>query len=89
MTQEVATTKTGKKVSFYRTTNDYYGNPRYIVHFLDLGLNRHESNNLTRRAGLKKYSGKSFGGGFVFQSYNVDSSADFFESLGLLRDENN
>jgi len=60
-----------------RITNDINGNPRYVVHYLALGLPEYKATNKTRRAGLTKYRGKSFGGGFVFQSYNIDASLNF------------
>lgn len=69
--------------NFTRTTNDVNGNPRYIVHWLDLGLKDYESTTLTKKAGLSKYRAKWYGGGFVFTSYNLDSTADWFKSLGL------
>ena len=56
-------------ITIYSVNNDYYGNPRYVVHFLSLGLSDYITNNKTRKAGLTKYRGKQFGGGYVFQSY--------------------
>jgi hypothetical protein len=55
----------------YRVNNDYYGNPRYVIHYLELDLPGYYSTKKTRAAGLKIYYGNDFGGGFVFQSYNV------------------
>jgi len=54
--------------------NDVNGNSRYVVHFLDLGLDKYESTKQTRDAGLAKYRGRDFGGGFAFQSYNLNLS---------------
>jgi hypothetical protein len=65
-----------------RINNDVNGNPRYVVHFYDL-LTDIEGLNLTilqryelalkkaRKVGGKMYRGKDFGGGIVFQSYNI------------------
>jgi hypothetical protein len=65
-----------------RINNDLNGNPRFIVHFYDL-LNDGEGEGLTilekfelavkkgRKVGGKIYRGKDFGGGIVFQSYNI------------------
>ena len=44
------------------TTRDVYGNPRFIIHFLDLV---HED-----------HPGRVFGGGFVFQVYGLDLLID-------------
>jgi hypothetical protein len=65
-----------------RINNDVNGNPRYVVHFYDLltdleGLNlnileRYElALKKARKVGGKMYRGKDFGGGIVFQSYNI------------------
>ena len=65
-----------------RINNDINGNPRYVVHFYDLltdieGLNLNilEKYELAlkkaRKVGGKMYRGKDFGGGIVFQSYNI------------------
>lgn len=65
-----------------RINNDINGNPRYVVHFLDLltvadiqGLDLDQKFNLAlqkaRKVGGTKYRGKDFGGGIVFTSYNI------------------
>jgi hypothetical protein len=65
-----------------RINNDVNGNPRFVVHFYDLltdieGLNlnileRYElALQKARKVGGKMYRGKDFGGGIVFQSYNI------------------
>lgn len=66
----------GEKIDVYGAKDDMYGNPRYVIHYLALGLKDYESTKRTRSAGLKKYKGKEFGGGFVFQSYNVQASME-------------
>ena len=53
-----------------RTTNDYCGNPRYIIHFLSI-QDHYQPNALTRKAGLRKYHNRQYGGGYIFQSYSV------------------
>ena len=66
-------------IEFTRVNNDFYGNPRYVTHFFSL-LNEDEQtisnyNLAVKRAnklGGKKYRGKDFGGGIVFQSYSLD-----------------
>ncbi len=68
-----------KTIEFTRVNNDVYGNPRYVTHFLSL-LNEEEQtlsnyNLAVKRAnklGGTKYRGSDFGGGIVFQSYNLD-----------------
>jgi hypothetical protein len=68
-----------------RINNDVNGNPRYVVHFLDLlnegerqGLDLLQSFDLAvkkaRKVGGTKYRGRDFGGGIVFQSYNIQET---------------
>ena len=72
--------------------NDVYGNPRVIVHFIDLltdkeneELSVEEGYNLAHKRALKLggkiYRGKDFGGGFVFQCY---SERELIESINNL-----
>jgi hypothetical protein len=69
-------------MEFKRVNNDINGNPRFVVHFLSLlnegeyeGIGVLESFDLAvkkaRKVGGTKYRGKDFGGGIVFQSYNI------------------
>lgn len=79
----ILTTIKYKIMEFTRITNDVNGNPRYVVHFLEL-LNDTElipENSIdnkyrlaitkANKIGGRKYNTKSFGGGIVFQSYNL------------------
>ena len=61
-------------VPVHKINNDVNGNPRYVVHFLDLGI-KPEDYGLVPK--LTKYRGKWFGGGYVFQSYNVKEDIDW------------
>lgn len=74
-------------IDFTRIDNDVNGNPRYVCHFLNL-LNTMESQHehmsisdkyelalkRARKIGGKKYHNKKYGGGIVFQSYNIDQT---------------
>lgn len=66
---------------FKRVKNDIYGNPRHVIHFpflikdeertevfkdYDLALKR------AKKIGGRAYRGKDFGGGIVFQTYNIN-----------------
>ena len=68
-----------KTIEFTRVNNDIYGNPRYVTHFFSLLKEDEQTlsnyNLAVKRAnklGGKKYRGSDFGGGIVFQSYNLD-----------------
>ena len=74
------------KIDFTRINNDVNGNPRYVCHFLNL-LSEGEQNNTVanlsingkyllaiykaKKIGGKKFNNKQYGGGIVFQSYNI------------------
>jgi hypothetical protein len=84
-----------EKISFTRINNDSNGNPRYVVHFLNL-LNDEERSFLpfakkyeyalkkAKMLGGKKYDNKQYGGGVVFQSYNT---MDLEKKINDLRDK--
>ncbi|WWT40205.1 hypothetical protein [Staphylococcus phage PT94] len=55
----------------FRISNDVNGNPRYVVHFRDLGIDLWDYDNINKLFGFTKYRAKWFGGGVVFQSYNI------------------
>ena len=70
-------------IRFTRITNDYYGNPRYVVHYPEF-LNSEENAFIpfskkydyalkkAKKLGGKKFDNKQYGGGIVFQSYNIE-----------------
>jgi len=80
---EKITTKKGNVYNFLRIDNDVNGNPRYVISWLDLGLEKYKATKTTKKAGLRIYRGKKFGGGFVLTSYSLDHEAILFEGLGL------
>jgi hypothetical protein len=67
----------GEEIQYYRIDNDVNGNPRYVVHFTALGI---ELADYGRIPGLTKYRAKWFGGGYVFQSYNLESDLSYYIS---------
>ena len=76
--KEIKLTVNETPVRVHRTTNDVNGNPRYIVSWLTLGLDSYEHTPETRRNGMRKYSGKAYGGGFVFSTYNLQDTLSNF-----------
>jgi len=70
---------------FTRVKNDVNGNPRYVLHFLklnsdaeldaadwiDTGAKYALALARARALGGRKFHNKQFGGGIVFQSYNL------------------
>lgn len=71
---QITVKRNGSEVSVFRVNNDVYGNPRYVINWLSVpgAESYEEAVKIARdRIGGKKYRGKDFGGGIVFQSYNV------------------
>jgi len=67
-------TVNGEKIAYYKIDNDINGNPRYVVHFLELGIKLADYGKIS---GLKRYTAKWFGGGYVFQSHNLEQDLQF------------
>ena len=61
----------GKEIEYKRINNCVNGNPRYVIHFLNIADNYIDAINIARQIGGKKYRAKWFGGGVVFSSYNI------------------
>ena len=72
MNKEIYTDKQGNKIECYIVNNDVNGNPRFVIHYLDLHDDYDEALKIGRKFGGKKYRGKDFGGGIVFQSYSLN-----------------
>ena len=67
----------GKEIEAFRIPNDTNGNPRYVVHFRDLGIDLWYYYNINKLYGFNKYRAKWFGGGVVFQSYNIEDTLHY------------
>ena len=74
--KEITTVK-NKRVKVFRIKNDVNGNPRYVVHFLDLNIKLSDYDNINKLYGFKKYRAQWYGGGVVFQSYNIQDKLNF------------
>ena len=65
------------KINFKRVNNDVNGNPRYVCHFLNFVKKDEETCTYgtalirAKKIGGRKFHNKQYGGGIVFQSYNI------------------
>lgn len=66
----------GSEIQAVRILNCVNGNPRYVVHFSSLGIELEEYDIINKLYGFTRYRGRSFGGGVVFQSYNLYDSIE-------------
>ena len=63
------TLSNGKNVTVNQVNNDIYGNPRYVIHYLDIADTYSEALKISRKIGGKMYTAKWYGGGIVFSTY--------------------
>lgn len=61
---------------FTRINNDTNGNPRFVVHYLQMADTYERALYLGRQLGGRKFHNKQYGGGIAFQSYNTDKLAE-------------
>ena len=61
---------------FTRVNNDINGNPRFVIHYLQLADNYDRALYLSRQLGGRKFHNKQYGGGIAFQSYNTEILAE-------------
>jgi len=74
---------TQNKIDFKRVNNDVNGNPRYVCHFLNIADNYEQAVKLANTIGGKKFHNKQYGGGIVFQSYNIDNTEAAIKSISV------
>ena len=74
--KEITTVK-NERIKVFRIKNDVNGNPRYVVHFMDLNIKLADYDNINKLYGFKKYRAGWFGGGVVFQSYNIQDTLNY------------
>ena len=74
--KEITTVK-NERIKVFRIKNDVNGNPRYVIHFSDLGIKLSDYDNINKLYGFKKYRAQWYGGGVVFQSYNIQDTLNF------------
>lgn len=87
MYDSVEVTLFGEKVKVHPVNRDINGNPRYVIHWLDLISEKAGTENAEYReiknklagSGFREYRGRDFGGGFVFQSYNPQRDMEYLE----------
>ena len=79
-------------ITWTRINSDVNGNPRFVCHFLAfkpyqdpkeayIGFEYEEALKVAKTLGGRKFHNKQYGGGIVFQSYNIN---DITERILLL-----
>ena len=59
-------------VDVYHVNNDVNGNPRYVIHYLNIADDYSTALSKAKEHGGKAYRAKWFGGGIVLQSFNLE-----------------
>ena len=67
--------------NFTRINNDVNGNPRYVIHFLNIADNYSDALIIAKKIGGRKFNNKQFGGGIVIQSYNLQDDIKLINNL--------
>jgi hypothetical protein len=75
------TTTQTPQIDFTRINNDVNGNPRYVCHFLNIADDYETAVKLANTIGGRKYHNKQYGGGIVFQSYNIAETSKRIQEL--------
>lgn len=77
-------------IEWTRINNDTYGNPRYVCHFLTFCTDADKQElsgkyalavKRANKLGGRKFHNKQYGGGIVFQSYNIDDLTQDIKEL--------
>lgn len=70
-----------QKTEFTRINNDVCGNPRYVCHYLNFSNDYADALKLAKTIGGRKFHNKQYGGGIVFQSYNLENAQKNINNL--------
>lgn len=98
----IPTIETYNGIETAKIDEDVYGNPRYVVHFLDFlteserksyGLNNYKALiqlavDRSKKIGGKKYRAKWYRGGIVFHSYNIRLATERINEIVTLAEKN-
>ena len=76
-----------EKVELHRINNDVNGNPRFVIHWVDVpgAANYQDAVYRMKKISAKKYRAKWYGGGIVFTSYSPEAELNkLFKRVTLL-----
>ena len=71
------TLSNNESLTVTRVADDSYGNPRYVIHYLEIADTYSEALRISRKIGGKMYTAKWYGGGIVFQSYVLKDDLEY------------
>lgn len=65
----------GEEIPYYKIDSSINGCPRYVIHFVHLGIKLADYGKIK---GLTKYKAKWFGGGYVIESYALEQDIQYY-----------
>ena len=71
------TLSNNESITVTRVNDDIYGNPRYVIDYLDIADSYSEALRISRKIGGKMHTAKWYGGGIVFQSYALAEHLEY------------
>lgn len=71
------------KINFTRINNDTNGNPRFVCHFLNIADDYQQAVKIANTLGGRKFHTKTYGGGIVFQSYNIEALSEKITNISV------
>ena len=74
--ETIVTLSNNESITVTRVNNDSFGNPRYVIHYLEIADTYSEALALIRKIGGKMYTAKWYGGGLVFSTYTLEHTLD-------------
>lgn len=66
---------------FTHINNDTNGNPRFVIHYLQLADSYERALFLARALGGRKFHNKQYGGGIAFTTYDTKTLKARIESI--------
>lgn len=81
--KSLAAAKQAKEITFTQLNSDGHGNPRYVCHYTAIPAcdSYQDALALCRHLGSRKYNNKTFAGGIVFSTYNLEGLKKSIEAL--------
>ena len=70
------TLSSGHEVTVHQITNDKCGNPRFVIHYLEIADTYSDALTLIRKIGGRLYTAKWYGGGLVFSTYTLEHTLE-------------
>ena len=65
-----------ENITVNQITNDKFGNPRFVIHYLAIADKFSDALAIAEKIGGKLYTAKWYGGGIVFSTYTLEHTLE-------------